>query len=580
MAAGDTHVQSAVHSLDQGRFAFFIKVGMISMLIIALTLLYLFVHFRGLDNSSAMDQAQIARNIAAGKGFSTGYIRPLALGVIQGRPGSEETVDVDRFPDFYQSPLNPWVNSWPLRLIKSEWKMKASEIIYAGDRTIAIVSTVFFLLSVGVWFFVVRRLFDEKLAIYTCAAVLLTDLMWAFSLSGLPQMLMLFLFSLACLATVLAMEAQSSERPSLTIGWLVAAGAILGLMTLAHGLAFWLFLGWLFFSAIYFQPRGIAALAALAAFALLVTPWMVRNYQVCGNPFGLAVYGAFYGVSPEISYLREPSIKLSGSGTSLQGKARATILNQVGNIAPFLGLNVVAGAFFFALLHPFRSRKTSMFKWCIAAMWVSVVLGMAFYQASGAVSENQLYVLFIPLFVAYGMAFLLVLWNRLELGAPILRIAFISFLLFLCAIPMLLRIFGGAGHRLQWPPYVPPVIGALGDWFTEDEIIASDMPWAVAWYAGRNSLLLPTSVNEFNRLHDYRVTSQPICGLYLTPVSGNSPLFSGIYNGAYKEWARLITRPPETKGFPFTAVTPLPIGGECIIFADRPRWNERKEPES
>lgn len=580
MAAGDTQVQSAVHSLDQGRFAFYIKAGMIGVLIVALTLLYLFVHFRGLNNSSAMDQAQIARNIAAGQGFTTGYIRPLALGVIQDRTGSEETVDVSRFPDFYQSPLSPWVNSWALRLIKDDWKMKASEIIYAGDRTIAIVSTFFFLLSVGVWFFVVRRLFDEKLALYTCAAVLLTDLMWAFSLSGLPQMLMLFLFSLACLATVLAMEAQSNDMLGLSIGWLVAAGAVLGLMTLAHGLAFWIFLGWLVFAGLYFQPRGVAALAALAAFALLVTPWMVRNYQVCGNPFGLAVYGAFYATSPESSYLREATVTLSGSGTSLQGKARATLLSQVENIAPFLGLNVVAAAFFFALLHPFRSGKTSMFKWCIAAMWVSVVLGMAFYQAGGAVSENQLHVLFIPLFVAYGMAFLLVLWNRLELGAPILRIAFISFLLFACSIPMLLRLFAGSGARLQWPPYVPPVIGALGDWFKEDEIIASDMPWAVAWYAGRHSLLLPTSMTEFNRLHDYGVTSQPICGLFLTPVSGNSPLFSGIYNGPYKEWARLITRPPETKGFPFTAVTPLPIAGENIIFADRPRWNERTEPES
>jgi hypothetical protein len=552
---------------------------MIGVLIIALTLLYLFVHFRGLDNPSAMDQAQIARNLAAGDGFTTGNISPLALGVIQELYGTDDTVDVSHFPDIYQAPLSPWVNSWALSLIKDQWKMKASEIVYAGDRTVAMVSTLFFLLSIGVWFLVIKRLFDEKLALYACAAILLTDLMWLFSLSGLPQMLMLLLFSLVCLITLLAMEAQANESPGLTIGWLIAAGAILGLMTLAHGLAFWIFLGWLVFSGLYFKPRGIAVLAGLAAFALLVAPWMVRNYQVCGNPFGLAVYGAFFDTAPEISYLREPSVELGGSGTSLQGKARANLLRQVGNIGPYLGVNVVAAAFFFALLHPFRSRKTAMFKWCLLAMWLGAVLGMAFYQATGPVSENQMYVLFIPLFVAYGMAFLLVLWNRLELGAPVLRVVFISFLLFACAIPMLLRLFGGPGQRLNWPPYVPPVIGALGEWFTEDEMICSDMPWAVSWYAGRVSLLLPRSVGEFNRIHDYGITSPPVRGLYLTPITGNSRLFADIYKGPYREWASLITRPPQTKGFPFTSVTPLPIAGECIIFADRPRWTERADSE-
>ena len=574
MASGDVQVQSAVHSLDQGRFAFLIKAGMFGVLIVALSLLYLFVQFKGLDSSTAMDQAQIARNLADGKGFTTGYIRPLALGIVQKKAGEEAAVDVSKFPDFFQSPLNPWINSFALRLIKNDWKMKATEIIYVGDRLVAVVSVIFFILSVGVWYFALARLFDSRLALFSCASVLLSDLMWQFSLSGLPQMLVLFLFSLASLATLLAMEASQKEQLGQTIAWLIGAGVAMGFMTLAHGLCFWIFLGWLIFSALYFRPRGLAALAAVAAYMLIVSPWLVRNFQVSGNPFGLAVYEAFYPGQPEETYLRANTVRLGGSGISLQGKARAGIMEQTEKIAAFLGLNVAAGAFFLALFHPFRSRKTFMFKWCILLMWVCAVLGMAFYRATGPVSENQLHVLFIPLFVGYGMAFLFVLWGRLEIGTPLFRIIFISAVIFLTAIPMMLKLFGGDNNRIQWPPYVPPLIGVLGDWFTEDEIICSDMPWAVSWYAQRKSLLLPTTVSEFNRIHDYGLTTQPIRGLYLTPVTGNKRLFADIYKGAYKEWALLITRPPQLKGFPLAAFTPLPIEGECIIYADRDRWSQ------
>ena len=88
------------------------------------------------------------------------------------------------------------------------------------------------------------------------------------------------------------------------------------------------------------------------------------------------------------------------------------------------------------------------------------------------------------------------------------------------------------------------------------------------------ALSIIQTIRAFNAIHDYQRTVQPIRGLYLTPVTGDQPLFSGIYAGAYKDWAPLITRPPQVRGFPFTAFVPLPIDGQCIIFSDRPRWNQ------
>ncbi len=572
MVTSDVRVQTAVHSLDQGRLGTLIKAAAFGALIVCLSLLYLFVQFRGLSTAAAMDQAQISRRLADGKGFTTGYIRPLALSIIQKQTG-EDQVDVSMFPDFFQAPLHPWVNSLGMRLIKEQWKMEPTEVVYKGDRVVAALSMVSFLLSVAVWYFFFSRLFDSRLALIGCAAILLTDLMWQFSLSALPQMLVLFLFSLTALCTLFAIEARERES-RLVIPWLIAAGTGLGLMTLAHGLAVWIFAGWLIFVFSYFAPRGIGAAAALAAYLLVVTPWLVRNAQVCGNPFGLAVYGAFFNAAPEETFLRGSEVSTENSGTSLQGKARVRIAQQIEMIFGYLGMNVAAGTFFLALIHPFRNRRTQAFKWCVLLMWVCAVLGMSLYHPAGIVSENQFHVVFIPLFVGYGMAFLFVLWNRLDLRGALFRKIFTSALLFVCAIPMLLTLFGGAKGPINWPPYVPPYIAILRDWFKEDEMICSDMPWAISWYAQRSSLLLPVSIRAFNAIHDYHRTVQPIRGLYLTPVSGDQPLFSGIYAGAYKDWAPLITRPPQVRGFPFAAFIPLPIDGQCIIFSDRPRWNQ------
>ncbi len=578
MASGDVQVQSAVHSLDQGTFAFLVRLGMILVLLISLSLVYLFVQFRGLSHSTAMDQAQIARNLAEGRGYATGLIRPVALNMVRGGAKTADGVDAGKMPDFYQSPLVPFVNSFPLGFLKGNWKMSNTDIIYSGDRVVAAVSIIFFLLAVLAWFFVVMKLFDARVALYVTVAVLVTDLMWQFSLAALPQMLALFLFGVASLFTIFAMEAHEDSRVGQTLVWLGAAGVFFGLMTLAHGLSFWIFAGWVVFAAIYFRPRGLAVLAALAAYVLVYAPWMVRNYQVCGNPFGLAIYDAFTDIRPEESIQRKSAVQIGGSGMSIQGRLKKNATEQMEGIFGFLGINIAAIAFFASILHPFRNPKAAMFRWCVLLMWLFAVVGMCFFRPFGSVSENQFHVLFVPAFAAFGFAFLLVLWNRLNFGGPLLRTVFIVVVIIACGGPMVLRLIAGPAGRIQWPPYVPPSVSLLGTWFEPDEMIASDMPWAVAWYANRKSLLLPETLRDFNRVHDYDVLTLPIRGLYLTPISGNQPLFSGILKGPSGDWAPVILRPPQTKGFPFQVHVPLPIDGECIIFADRDRWSQPAKP--
>ena len=538
----------------------------------ALVFLYLFVQFRGLASPTAMDQAQIARSIASGEGFSTKYLRPFAIRQLEhaGKP-----VPTEHFPDFFQSPLNPLVNALPLKLIQSEWKLGPLNVVYIGDRMIAGTSLLFFLLSVAIWYRIARRLFDQKLARLGCAMVLLTDLFWEFSLSGLPQMLMLLIFSGVCWTTLRALERKTEHRVVLLMS--AVAGLLLGLMVLAHGAAAWISLGWLVFAGAVFRPRGLAPLAALLGALIVLTPWLWRNHAVCGNPLGIAGYEILApGLNSESGYLRSlsqaPTIEASRPIQRLKEAFRI----HAGGILAFLGMNLAALAFFASLLHRFKPESTQLFRHAILLMWIGAFVGMALCGVEGAVHSNQLHVLFIPVFVFYGLAFLLELWNRLEIASPRLRQAFPVVLIAIAALPLVSRLAWKPAAAIQWPPYVPPFIAILGEWYGEKEVIASDMPWAVAWYANRHSVLLPVTMKDFNKISDYRLLGESITGLYLTPVTGNSRLFSEIYKGPYTEWVQLIERPPNHRQFALPVFTPLPIDGECILYADRDRWSRRE----
>lgn len=565
--------QGTIHSLEQGFLAPYVRLSAFVVMVITLSIVYNFVQFCGLRHADAMDQAQIARSIASGNGFSTKYIRPLALWQLE--KGGKE-LPQGNFPDFTQQPALPFLNALPLWLAKNSWTMNPTDIVYTGDRIIALSATFFFLLSVIVWYYIARRLFDAKLAGISTAAILMTDLLWQFSISGLPQMFLLLLFSAVIWFTLNAIG-EGFPEPSRTWKNLPVAAAFFGLMTLTHGLSFWMFFGWViffgFFSRYHLKPLFVSILVYL----LVISPWLIRNYLVCGNPFGLNIYTAlFTGQEPEMTLMRQLILDFRGAASGLREKIKDGILSQLGFLFSFLGLNILAASFFVSLVHRFKSPTASALRWCLLLMWLVATFGMALYGLRrDPLSSNQLHSLFIPCFIFFGIAFLMVLWNRLEVDSFFVNKVFPALLLFLVAIPMISTILLTKPARIQWPPYIPPFISVLGNWFSNDEILCSDIPWACAWYADRKTILLPDSPRTLTRISDYRVLGSPVKGLYLTPETGNQPMISEIYKGAYREWSRLITRPPDTQGFFLRYFVPLPINGECIIYADSERWMKR-----
>ena len=209
---------------------------------------------------------------------------------------------------------------------------------------------------------------------------------------------------------------------------------------------------------------------------------------------------------------------------------------------------------------------------------VGAFFGMSLYGISEeqGVAANQLHLLFVPIMTCFGLAYLLVQWNRLDIDIRIARIGFITLLFVLCALPMIFTVgLPSTKGGVRWPPYVPPYISVLNDWMGPEEMIASDMPWAISWYADRRSLWLPETVKSFTQFHDYGIFGAPLNGLYLTPISGSQNKLADILKGEYRDWAAVILRSVDVSKFPLKWATLLGLENECVFFADRNRMPQQ-----
>jgi hypothetical protein len=371
--------------------------------------------------------------------------------------------------------------------------------------------------------------------------------------------------------------------------WAVGIGALFGLLALTHALTLWMFGGALVFAFFYFTPRFRDAAVMIAVAALMYSPWLWRNARVCGNPCGLSWYSGMSEIKgTEGQVMRSMDLKPSDMNPTLfRIKVINTLVRQLGDIYSYLGYVVVAPVFFLAMLHIFKRPETAALRWCGFLMWIFAVFGMAVFGLNNEtdphnqLSANDLHILFVPLFACFGFALVLVMWTRLDINIRLVRFAFMAMIYLVSALPFIQVVIDlhkqPSGYPYQWPPYVPPWIAILSKWTIEREIIASDMPWGVAWYADRKSLWLPKTTQDFVTLNDYKTLGGPIIGLYLTPVTGDTRFMRDAVKGEYKEWGPFVVRQLIVKDFPLRAVQGMPIENECVFYSDRDRWSSRED---
>ena len=596
----ESRIQTLIHALEQGNLAFLIRGVVATAIIVAVALALLGWKFRGFAAPEAMDQAQIASEIAAGHGWSTRFIRPLAIWQIEKNTGVSPKGTV---PDTFNAPLPPFVNSFAIRLAGNGMAFKHAEYIAPAERFIVAFSMLCFVASVGVEYLLLRRLFDQRLAFWAAVFTLVCNLCWQFTLTGLPQMLMLLLFNLMLYAVARAIEAQrevemggqiinaeTSEtappaRPQAVFLWLAAAGVLCALLALSHAVTVWIFLGLLVFAAFHFQARVGSVLVLLLTFGLVYTPWLARNYGLCGNPFGLAGYalydniaGTTAGRMRSVAGPMTDAVQLYFFRTKLEDGLVAQVSRLVAN----LGDNLLAMAFFVGLLHSFRRPEVNSVRWAVLTMWAAAVFGMALLGTTASpLDPNQIGVLFLPVMLGLGLAFILVLFGRREGGVgQSARLVLFSTLFMISSVPLIFTLLPRNAPLVQYPPYLEPGINKLKDWTQPDEVIGSDMPWAVAWYADRKSLWIPTRYQDFMGMSDYARLPGPLAGLFLTTLSRDEPFYSSIYRGEYQEWLPLMLGQTNLPTFPFKESNLILGDLSYTFYSDTKRWDRPKPADA
>ncbi len=540
------------------------------LLALAGTLWYfLVIDFKGLSHSKGMDQAQIARQIADKGTFSTLCVRPLCYAqvekVMKGEKGDTVAPPVaDGMPDTLHAPLNPLLNSLALGMAKDAWEFEAKQRVYTPDYIIAGVSMVLLLVSIAINYLLITRIFDAKIGGVVALLMLVCESLWHFSQSGLPHMLMLFLFSFGMYFLYKAMENNAEGKP-VTL-WIALTGGFFGLLALAHWLAVWPFLGLAVFVALYFNPRGVQMLALVGSFALITIWWpFLQNAKYSGNPLGAGIYLFYAGLAgsgDEVSLMRDyeqtmGGLRFDGFITKIVGGS----LLQLNNLFLYLGGVLAAPIFFLSLLHPFRRREIADLRWCILVMWLASVVGMTLYGISspgGSLDDrtdsNNLHLLFIPLMSAYGLAMLAVLWNRLSLPlqVPMLRNAHYFFVILVSAIPLSLKVvqrlvvstLAPEVANTHYPAYLPSAIAEVAKVTNPNEAVASDIPWAVAWYANRASFLMPKNKPQLEDLRNIRKNhGEPITAALISSATTGQSIQTLLHRDSFasqwKEYAGL-----------------------------------------
>jgi 4-amino-4-deoxy-L-arabinose transferase-like glycosyltransferase len=599
-------IQKLIHQTEVGSVSRYLRYLVLGLAIVGLAFLYNLRAYRNLATQEAMDSAQLARNVAESKGYTTLFIRPLSLYLLQTNnflkyasiPGNTNTdfacIKTRPHPDLANPPVYPVALAglmkvlpfrYPVELKKPFWSSNSHFWRYQPDFMIAMFNEVLLLAAVALTFFVARRLFDTKVAWLSAFLLIGCELLWQFSVSGLSTMLLLVIF-LGLTWSLLRIEESSRNllaRPNRMLGLALAAGVLTGVGTLTR-----YSFGWVIFPVMVFlllfsgYRRAVHVLAALGAFVLVLTPWVVRNYAVSGTFFGTAGFAIVEGTGLFPAFQLERSVHPDFTHavwfrpylTKLTGNMHDIVINDL----PKLGGGWAGVLFWAGLLLGFRGLAVRRMRYfllmCLGTFVVVQALGRTELSgASPTVNSENLLVLLVPLVFTYGVSFFFTFLDQMRLPVAQLRYVVITVFAALSCLPMISTLWSPRTMPVVYPPYYPPDIQQTAAWMRENELMMSDIPWAVAWYGNRQCVWLTLNTQE-----DYFAISdnmKPVLALYLTPATMDGKFVSDWVRAGEQSWGSFIIQAVMQNQIPQSfPLRNAPTGflPERMFLTDRERW--------
>lgn len=594
-------LQELIYHWEVGAGSQVIKRVAIVLGLLVLAVFYDLREYRNFSAPEAMDAAQLARNIATGKGYTTQLIRPLSMHLLQQHRADKNSLIKDAHPDLANPPLYPVLLAGLMKVLPFQFDIRrgVAFLRYQPEVLIALFNQALFFLAVWMVFRLAKKLFEASVAWLSAVIFGGSAVFWRFSISGLSTMLLvvLFLAVVWCLVTLEHGLREEGRGTTWFAVWAVLAGILVGLGGLTRYSFGWLILPVAAFVALFFGPRRALLLpAVLVAFALVMGPWVVRNLQVSGTPFGTAGY-AIYAETPGFAGdVLERSLGLdlkpeglSEATASKLGKVetrdfvRKLLVNanqMVQNDLPRLGGSWISAFFLAGLLVPFMSPTLSRLRvfllLCLGVLILVQALGRTHLATdSPDINSENLLALLAPLVFIYGVGMYNLLADQITLPFQELRRVIAGGFCLMMSAPLAFALLPPRTNPLVYPPYYPPLIQQLAVWMKEKELMMSDMPWAVAWYGNRSCVWTTLNVQEdFFAINDEQRLVQ---ALYLSQVTLDKRLQTQLLAGPDREWGRffmgMISTGQVPTGFPLRKAYADILPEGQVFLSDWERWN-------
>jgi len=615
-------LQDFLHKLEVGGGLRHLRRVIAVLAVVLLAVGYNWRAFRNMATQEAMDMAQLGRNIAQGKGYTTLFIRPFSIYLVKQRnrerqiaPTAGKLADLGELrgmhPDLANPPVYPVVLAALMKVLPFNYTASTTTRFWSSggrfwrfepDFLIALFNQLLLLASVALVFFLARRLFDSAVAWLSAGLLLGMELLWRFSVSGLSTMLLLVIF-LGLTWSIVLLEEETRVPKWGPRGVLVLAG-LTGAMVALGGLTRYSF-GWLIFPVLAFlvlfggPRRVVLVFTALAAFAALMAPWVVRNYSVSGKPFGTATYAVMETtiLFPENRLERslEPELRPPDTGrgrlylAAFWLKLETNLRQIVTEELPRLGGSWVTAFFLVGLMIGFRKPALTRLRYflmgCLLVLILAEALGRTqLSEASPEINSENLLVLVAPLVLVFGVSLFFLLLEQIRLPFLELRPFIIGIFAALVCLPMFFVFLPPKAIPVAYPPYYPPTIQTLAGWLKGNELAMSDIPWAVAWYGQRQCVWLtlrcapdasdPAAHEDFFAIND---DQKPINALYLTPQTMDGRFLSQWFRAGEQSWGSFVVdsvlkrKVPDQ--FPLRE-SPTGWPSDQLVLTDWPRWKK------
>jgi hypothetical protein len=489
--------------------------------------IFYFNHYPGLVTVDAMDQAQVARNLYLGQGFTTGFIKPVSLltdgAVING-------------PDLYNSPI-------PIFFLS-----RFFNIIGLNDFAV-LGNSVFWAFLTGIILIIFTRLLFHNLilALLIFVAYMLGPGVLESTFAGLPISFVAFML------LILTLIYYFRNRSSFL--WTTLLGIIAGILFLSEFDFF--FLSLLIGILTVFDSKGKRSfhlLSFVIPFLLVILPWMIRNSIVAGDPLTSLRWHDFKSYSLLFSgnqIVRDfnPGLLTTPVPVLIYWNKFLMFTRLMDKLWLSLSHLILVPFFLGGVLIKYKDQRWGrVIKLAVLLFFCQLIL----ISLGNGDFSRILY--FMPLIIIGGAAAFLQLLNNLGFSLKSVGEATSSNVtvggdsspdssklqLFrsqnhywlIISIFFIITIFPGLISIIYGLPTQRYIAAALsgeearvireGETMEkverivkEHEVVVSDIPWAVAWYANRNAIWIPW---EIEQMKEIKGQMKDVRFLHLSPM--------------------------------------------------------------